>query len=57
MWKQRSSLTYVPSMGIGGTIFFAHGSVYETGGGRNGYAGGIVSLRPWPAIPSQHHFP
>jgi hypothetical protein len=38
IWKQRSSLVYVP---ISKTIFFAHGSVFETGGG---YTGGITAF-------------
>lgn len=40
MWKQRSSLVYT-SAGEKGTIFFAHGSVYETA---SGYTGGIVAF-------------
>ena len=44
IWKQRSSLTFVPTLGPSGTIFFAHGSVFESGGGWNGYTGGIVAF-------------
>jgi hypothetical protein len=44
MWKQRSSLVFVQGSGAQGTIFFAHGSVYETGGGSNGYTGGITAF-------------
>ena len=44
MWKQRSSLTFIPTLGPSGTIFFAHGSVFESGGGWNGYTGGIVAF-------------
>lgn len=38
MWKQRSSLLYVPKYN---TIFIAHGSVYETA---SGYTGGITAF-------------
>ena len=41
MWKQRSALVLVPGLGAEGTIFLAHGSVYETG---TGYTGGIVAF-------------
>ena len=41
MWKQRSALVLVPELGTQGTIFLAHGSVYETA---NGYTGGIVAF-------------
>ncbi len=40
MWKQRSSLLYQAQYGAKGTIFFAHGSVYETA---SGYTGGILA--------------
>lgn len=40
MWKQRSSLVST-SAGSKGTIFFAHGSVYETS---SGYTGGIQAF-------------
>jgi hypothetical protein len=42
MWKQRSALAIATIGGVK-TIFFAHGSVYETGGGDNGFTGGFVA--------------
>ena len=43
MWKQRSSLVMTNVGGVK-TIFFAHGSVYETGGGWKGYTGGTTAF-------------
>jgi hypothetical protein len=42
-WKQRSSLALINQAGQK-TVLLAHGSVFESGGGFNGYTGGIVAF-------------
>jgi len=42
-WKQRSSLALINQGGVK-TVLLAHGSVFESGGGFNGFTGGVIAF-------------